>query len=72
MVANLTAPLLVSVVDRLADRPRALICSGLLAAEVERVGLALAAAGLEPVERRARGDWAALLARPSDSAPGPG
>ena len=72
MVANLTAPLLVSVADRLADRPRALICSGLLAAEVDRVGLALAAAGLEPVERRARGDWAALLARPSDSRPRPG
>ena len=72
MVANLTAPLLVSVADRLADRPRALICSGLLTAEVERVGLALAGSGLEPVERRARGDWAALLARPSDSGPGPG
>ncbi len=72
MVANLTAPLLVSVADRLADRPRALICSGLLAAEVERVGLALAGSGLEPVERRARGDWAALLARRSDSGPGPG
>jgi ribosomal protein L11 methyltransferase len=72
MVANLTAPLLESVADRLADRPRALVCSGLLAAEAERVGAALAAAGLEPLERRARGDWAALLVRRFDSGPQPG
>ena len=67
VVANLTAPLLESVADRLVDPPRALVCSGLLTAEADRVELALAAAGLEPVERRTRGEWAALLARSADS-----
>ncbi len=67
VVANLTAPLLESVADRLVDPPPALVCSGLLTAEADRVELALAAAGLEPVERRTRGEWAALLARSADS-----
>jgi ribosomal protein L11 methyltransferase len=68
VVANLTAPLLESVADRLVDPPPALACSGLLTADADRVGLALAAAGLEPVERRTRGEWAALLALPADPA----
>jgi ribosomal protein L11 methyltransferase len=68
VVANLTAPLLEAVTDRLVDPPRALVCSGLLTAEADRVEAALAAAGLEPVERRTRGEWAALLARSADSA----
>jgi ribosomal protein L11 methyltransferase len=63
MVANLTAPLLDAVLSRLPDPPRTMICSGLLAGERDRAEAALAAAGLELVGERARGEWAALLLR---------
>lgn len=63
MVANLTAPLLEEVAARLSEPPRALICSGLLASEEEPVESAMAAVGLETVERRRRGEWAAFVAR---------
>jgi ribosomal protein L11 methyltransferase len=63
VVANLTAPLLREVAKRLAEPPRALICSGLLVSEADEVVDAMAARGLEPVDRRERGDWAALLCR---------
>ncbi len=63
MVANLTAPLLESVAEKLSDPPRALVCSGLLVSEQQRVEAALAGAGLTVAERRQRGDWAAFLAR---------
>ncbi len=63
MTANLTAPLLRDVAERLTEPPRTLICSGMLATEADEVAEALSARGLEPVERRARGDWAALLCR---------
>ncbi len=66
LVANLTAPLLEAVAARIAEPPRALVCSGLLASEVERVRAALADVGLEPVAERASGDWAALLSRGRD------
>jgi ribosomal protein L11 methyltransferase len=61
LVANLTAPLLEAVAAKLAPAPRTLVCSGLLASEIERVCSALAAVGLTVAERRRRGDWAALL-----------
>jgi ribosomal protein L11 methyltransferase len=60
LVANLTAPLLEAVASRIATPPRALICSGLLAGEGERVRAALSGAGLEPVSERSSGDWMAL------------
>jgi ribosomal protein L11 methyltransferase len=63
VVANLTAPLLTAVAERLPAPPRTLVCSGLLANEVEVVSSALAGAGLEVAGRRERGEWAALLAR---------
>lgn len=63
-IANLTAPLLEVVATRLGpqagERPRALILSGLLATEVDRVRAAFEPLGYELAERRARGDWAAL------------
>jgi ribosomal protein L11 methyltransferase len=62
VVANLTAPLLEMVSDRFGEAPDVLVCSGLLAAEAERVTAALCAAGLAVAETRSRGDWAALLA----------
>ena len=63
MVANLTAPLLEQVAVRLTEPPRTLVCSGLLVAEQDQVERALVGAGLEVVDRRRGGDWAALLAR---------
>ncbi len=65
VVANLTAPLLESVAARIIELPRALVCSGLLLGERERVGAALGEAGLAPVAERANGEWAALLCRPA-------
>jgi ribosomal protein L11 methyltransferase len=62
VLANLTAPLLHEVAGRLAERepPRRLVCSGLLRDEVDGVVAAFAAAGLDAVERRTSGDWAAI------------
>jgi ribosomal protein L11 methylase PrmA len=67
VVANLTAPLLRAVADRLDSPPERLVCSGLLSSEVSAVAGALAAAGLESTERRVRGDWAALVCRRRNS-----
>jgi ribosomal protein L11 methyltransferase len=63
VTANLTAPLLRGVAERLERTPRTLICSGLLASEEVEVAAAFAARGLEVGERRQRGEWVALLAR---------
>jgi ribosomal protein L11 methyltransferase len=63
IVANLTAALLEAVAVRLGEPPRALVCSGLLVGEADRVAAALAGAGLAVAERRTNGDWAALLCR---------
>ncbi len=61
VVANLTAPLLTEVASRIESPPRSLICSGLLATEIEDVTAALAAARIEVESVRRRGEWAALL-----------
>jgi ribosomal protein L11 methyltransferase len=66
MTANLTAPLLRRVAERLERPPRTLVCSGLLASEEGEVAAAFAARGLEVGERRQRGEWVALLARGED------
>jgi len=63
VVANLTAPLLELVAAKLPGPPQVLVCSGLLATEVERVSEALRSGGMKVAELRTRGDWAALLAR---------
>jgi ribosomal protein L11 methyltransferase len=62
VVANLTSPLLEGVAAGLAGRhaPHRLICSGLLAAEVEGVTAAFERVGLRAEERRSSGDWAAI------------
>lgn len=67
VVANLTAPLLHAVAERLGEVPRTLVCSGLLASEADEVAAAFAERGIEAHERRERGDWAALLCRAADS-----
>ena len=66
VVANLTAPILTAVAERLgelepAQRPERLVCSGLLAREADGVSARLGAAGLVEAERRSDGDWTALL-----------
>ena len=63
VTANLTAPLLRAVAERMADPPQTLICSGMLESEADDVAAAFAARGLDALERRARGEWAALLLR---------
>jgi ribosomal protein L11 methyltransferase len=68
VVANLTAPALAAIARRwaggpAADRPRRLVCSGLLAAEADEVAAGLRAGGLSEAERRSDGDWTALLMR---------
>jgi ribosomal protein L11 methyltransferase len=61
VVANLTAPLLVRVAERLAQPPRWLVASGMLQAEVGQVEGTFGARGLAVAEWRQSGDWAALL-----------
>jgi ribosomal protein L11 methyltransferase len=61
VTANLTAPLLRDLATRTQDRPERLVCSGMLASEVDEVVDAFAARGLRERERRMSGDWAALL-----------
>lgn len=63
VVANLTAPLLRSIAERIAARtpPKRLVCSGLLRAEADEARAWFAHVGLEEAERRTTGDWAALL-----------
>jgi ribosomal protein L11 methyltransferase len=68
VTANLTAPVLGTIAERLAvdDRgdPRTMICSGVLASEVDEVAAAFRRAGLAERRRRADGEWLALeLAR---------
>jgi ribosomal protein L11 methyltransferase len=63
IVANLTAPLLESVAERLTEPPDRIVCSGLLGNEVTRVVDAFARHGLAVAERRQEGEWAALELR---------
>jgi ribosomal protein L11 methyltransferase len=61
VTANLTAPVLRDVAARIEEAPERLICSGLLASELDEVLEAFAGRGLREGERRTSGDWAALL-----------
>ena len=65
VTANLTAPVLTAIAARLADDaaavPRAVICSGVLAGELDDVAAAFAAVGLNERSRRRDGEWHALL-----------
>ena len=63
VVANLTAPLLDTVAELLESPPATMVCSGLLAGEVERLTGAIERAGMAVQDRRRLGDWAGLLAR---------
>jgi ribosomal protein L11 methyltransferase len=63
VVANLTSPLLGHIAARLEHRelPMWLICSGLLATEVNEASDVFARAGLDERKRRVEAGWAALL-----------
>ena len=64
VVANLTAPLLEECARQLrggSERPRDLVCSGMLLREADTVAAGLIAGGLSVRQRRVEGDWAALL-----------
>ena len=64
VAANLLGPLLKRLASRLREQrelPSALLASGLLVAEAEDVAAGFVSAGLAEIERRARGDWAAVL-----------
>jgi ribosomal protein L11 methyltransferase len=62
VIANLTAPLLSGVAERLAEAspPDHLICSGLLAGEDDEISASFGDCGLGEVERRAGGEWRAI------------
>lgn len=63
--ANLLSPLLIEWAGQLAGdaarRPDRIVASGILTHETDRVAAAFARSGLEERERRAAGDWTALL-----------
>jgi ribosomal protein L11 methyltransferase len=61
VTANLTAGLLREVAARIEGPTRRIVCSGMLRSEVDEVTAAFARVGLRERERRASGDWAALL-----------
>jgi ribosomal protein L11 methyltransferase len=62
VVANLLSPLLIAGASRIAAGPvREVIASGILVPEADEVARAFAAHGLTVTDRRARGEWAALL-----------
>ena len=63
VAANMTAPVLRDVAALVERGPEAMICSGLLAGELDDTASAFAACGLAEAERRIDGDWAALLLR---------
>jgi ribosomal protein L11 methyltransferase len=70
-VANLAGPLLRDLAPRLPDPvPRALVASGVLVAEADAVAGAFAARGLAERDRRAEGEWVALLLAAPGSLPG--
>jgi ribosomal protein L11 methyltransferase len=62
VVANLLASLLLTWAPTLEDpHPRRIIASGVLAGEAERVSSAFRRRGFTDADRRARGEWVALL-----------
>jgi ribosomal protein L11 methyltransferase len=62
VVANLLSPLLIAGASRIAAGPvRVVIASGILVPEADEVARAFAAHGFTVADRRARGEWAALV-----------
>jgi ribosomal protein L11 methyltransferase len=61
VTANLTAPVLRDVARGIDASPGRVVCSGMLVSEADDVVAAFAACGLRERDRRASGNWAALL-----------
>ncbi len=61
VAANLLAPLLLALAQRLPGAVERLIAGGLLTHEADAIAEAFAAAGLAETARRCAGEWAALL-----------
>jgi ribosomal protein L11 methyltransferase len=61
VTANLVRPLLLGLAQAMDRPPDRLIASGLLVEEADEVAAAFAPTGLRERERRAGGEWAALL-----------
>jgi ribosomal protein L11 methyltransferase len=61
VTANLTAPVLLAIAERLEEAPGRLVCSGLLNREADGVAAAFADRDLAEVRRLSDGDWTALL-----------
>jgi ribosomal protein L11 methyltransferase len=61
VVANMTSPILAAVAAQISEHPETLVCSGLLPYELDSTSAGFA--GLQEVDRRIEGDWAALLLR---------
>lgn len=61
VAANLVAPLLLTWVKRLSERPLRLIAGGVLVAEAESVAQAFLRAGLRETSRKSDGEWVSLL-----------
>jgi ribosomal protein L11 methyltransferase len=60
VLANLLRPLLAELARAMPAAPRDVIASGLLVAEVDETVAAFAHLGLRELERRERGEWAAV------------
>jgi ribosomal protein L11 methyltransferase len=61
VVANLTHPLLLAAAEAVARPPRRLLASGMLRSDADEVVAAYGALGLRERERRAEGEWAAVV-----------
>ena len=61
VTANITAPVLLAIAERMEVAPRRLICSGLLGPEVDGIVSAFGRHGLIERGGRTDGDWNALL-----------
>ncbi len=64
-IANLTSPVLVDIAPRLdpgtAETPSTLVCSGMLAPEVDTIAMVMSEGGYSERSRRVGGEWGALL-----------
>ena len=63
VLANLLRPLLLDYARAVTTPPRTLIASGLLTHEADEIARAFSHRGLRELDRRERGEWAALLLR---------
>jgi ribosomal protein L11 methyltransferase len=71
VLANLLAPLLRVLCERIGEPPRRLVASGLLMGEADEIATLFAARGLREARRLEREGWAALLLERAHDGPRP-